>query len=136
RARLRTGLGLSSSDYVANPSLGQDHVLTLRAGSNTRSVGLNFEGGSSGAYIPGAYQRHFAASGAARSVAAHSLLTGTLRFLAERAGSPVSPLLPASTFAFQPGGATTVSGPQSLMEYTAGTTYKFTEGDRFTNSLV
>ncbi|MBI4502014.1 MAG: TonB-dependent receptor [Gemmatimonadetes bacterium] len=136
RGRLRTGVGLANSDYSANPSLAQDHVLTLRGGSNTRSLGLNFEAGSTGAYIPGAYQRHFGASAAARSVGAHSLLTGTLRFFAERAGSPVSPLLPASIMGFQPRVTGTRTTPQSLVEYTAGTTLKFTEGDRLTNSLV
>ena len=136
RARLRTGVGLSSSDYSANPSLAQDHVLALRGGSNTRSVGVTFDVGSTGAYIPGAYQRHFGATGSARSVGAHSILTGTLRFSAERAGAPPSPLLPATVMGVQPrlvGSATT---PQSLVEYTAGATLKFTEGDRLTNSIV
>ena len=72
-------LGLASSEFGANPTVDQDHVLTLRLGSNTRSAGFNVEAGTVGAYIPGAYQRFLAASGAARNVTPKSILTGTLR---------------------------------------------------------
>src|SRR5258705_12256214 len=36
RARIRTGLGLARSDFAANPTVDQDHAVTLRFGTNTR----------------------------------------------------------------------------------------------------
>ena len=133
RARLRTGVGLASSEFASNPLLGQDHVLTLRSGSNTRSLGANLELGSSGAYIPGAYQQHLALNGTARGVGAQHVVTGTLRVFGERAGAPGSPLLPAPYADRTP---ITGGGTQSVLQYTAGTSLKLTDGARLSHSLV
>lgn len=144
RARIQTRFGLANSAFVPRSALAQNHALTLSAGSSTRSAGLNVDFGSVGEFIPGGYSRHVTASGSARQVRSRSILTGTLRFFAERAGSALSPLLSDSQAAVQqmptgPGPAptsTAAAGEQSVMQYTLGMTAAFMPTDRWTHTLV
>ncbi|MBI2073483.1 MAG: TonB-dependent receptor [Gemmatimonadetes bacterium] len=138
-ARVHGSLGLSASDYASDPTLGQDHTLTLLTGSNTRSAGLTLEIGTVGAYVPNVYARHVAASGNARRVGSASLVTGTLRFFKQQTRTAVSPLITglladSATGRLPPN----LAGPgvQSAAAYTAGMTAKLTPNDRWLHSLT
>lgn len=137
RVRLESGLGLSTSDFSPGQVLGQNYQLAMRSGSNTRSAGLTVVGETDGAFVAGAYARRLDAAGSARSVGSKTILTGTLRLYAARAASPLSPIL---TDALAPSGSSSrlvpSSGTQSVVEYTAGTTFKLVPDDRWTHTLV
>jgi outer membrane receptor protein involved in Fe transport len=133
RVRVRSGVGLSDSEFSPGSPLAQDHALTLRAGSPTRSAGLSVAGRSVGEFIPDAYSRSVAALGSARLVGARSITTGIARFSAERAGVSASPLLPADTGA---AGPAAVAGRQSVRQYTLGMSSVFVQDDRWTHSLT
>ncbi len=127
RAGLESGVGLSNTSFSSSPVLRQDYLLNVRAGSNTRSAALNLAGGEDGAFVPGAYARRIALHGSARDVGSRTILTSTLRVFAERTALPTSPLLPV--FATAP-------APQSVTQYTAGSTLKFVPNDRWTHTVV
>jgi iron complex outermembrane receptor protein len=133
RVRVRSGVGLSDSEFSPGSPLAQDHALTLRAGSPTRSAGLSVAARSVGEFIPDAYSRSLAALGSARLVGARSITTGLARFSAERAGVSASPLLPADTGAAAPAVA---AGRQSVRQYTLGMSSVFVQDDRWTHSLT
>jgi iron complex outermembrane receptor protein len=137
RARLQGRFGVSSSDYAAEPTFGQTHLLALRLGSNTRSAGLVAEVGTVGAYVPGGYARHVVATGNGRRVSASSIVTGTVRFFRQRAASVVSPVLAAAygdSLLTAPGQA--APGPQSVTAYTVGVTARMMPSDRWQHSVV
>jgi iron complex outermembrane receptor protein len=137
RVRLESGLGLSTSDFSPGEAVGQRYLLALRSGSNTRSAGLTVAGESDGAFVPGAYARRLDAAGSARSVGSRSIVTGTLRLYAARAASPLSPILTDSLAAS--GSSLHLIQPpqtQSVVEYTAGTTFKLVPDDRWTHTIV
>ncbi len=139
RVRFETGLGLSSSDFSTDPVLAQSYRLALRSGTNTQSAGLTVVGESDGAFIPGAYARRLDVAGSARSVAAHSIVTGTGRLYAARAASPLSPILIDSLSLADSGGPAALQrapGTQSVVEYTVGGTYKSVPDDRWTHTIV
>lgn len=137
RLRLESRVGMASSDFAPGQVLGQSYLLAMRSGSNTRSAGLTVVGESDGAFVPGAYARRLDAAGSARRVGSRSILTGTLRFYAARAASPLSPILidslrgTESSSQFVPAATT-----QSVVEYTAGMTFKLVPNDRWTHTLT
>ncbi|HEX2187925.1 MAG TPA: TonB-dependent receptor, partial [Longimicrobiaceae bacterium] len=138
-ARIRSGFGVAQSDFAAGGSLSQEHGLTLRAGSETRSLGLSVSGRTAGEHIPEAFSRSLAAVAGARRVGARSITTGVARFAAEDAGVSASPLLgglsPArpDSAVPTPAGA---AGSQSVRQYTLGINTVFVPDDRWTHSLV
>jgi iron complex outermembrane receptor protein len=132
RVGVRSGVGVSDSDFSPGSPLAQDHALTLRAGSATRSAGLSVSGRTAGEFIPGAFSRSLAALGSARRVGARSITTGLARFSAERAGAAASPLLPADTASAAPAAA----DRQSVRQYTLGISSVFVRDDRWTHSLT
>jgi len=138
RASLSTGIGLGSSNYVSGGALEQDHSLGLVAGTTAKSAYLDLALGTTGAYVPEAFSRHFSASGSARLVGARSLIMGTLRLFAQEAGSPASPLLdsiaPAVTTA--PGVTSAGTNDVSLRQYTFGVQATVAGNARWTHSLV
>ena len=163
RVVVRSGLGMSRSDFSAPGVLAQQHVLAFNTGSNTRSAGLGLAFGSMGAFIPGADSREVSANGDVRLIGSHSSLTATARFFSERAGVGTNPLLAAFSQARGPvqpdrgdgtrwrasmgsprlpgdSGATMYAVspgmPQSVREYTLGTTGTFTPDARWTHSLT
>jgi hypothetical protein len=141
RAALTSTAGLSQSAF-AHGVLAQEHALSIVSGTSTRSADLHISGGSIGAFIPDGYSRDLMASGSARVVGTNSTLAATARFFMERAGTPNSPLV--ARFAPRPVGPDSLSPlttqptdtPQSVREYTLGTTGTFTPGNRWTHSVV
>ncbi len=133
RATLRSGLRFAGSHFSPNPTVGQEHGLSVRMGSNTQSAGLDADLGTSGAFIPDASAREINASASARAVGARTIFTGTLRFVSGEAGTPVSPLLPALLTE----AATAETSPtQSIEQHTVGVNFKVLPADWWTQSLV
>ena len=139
---LRTTAGVSQSAFT-HDVLAQDHALSIVSGTITRSADLHVSGGSMGAFIPDGYSRNLTASGSARIVGTNSTLAATARFFMEQAGTPNSPLLTASgprAIGVAPADSVlarqSADAPQSVREYTLGTTGTFVAGTRWTHSLV
>jgi len=133
RARLRTGLGLAASRYASSPTLGHEHGVSLRLGSNTASFGLDADYGATGAFVPQAMARQINASGSARGVGARAMVTGTLRLARAEARTPASPLLPP----LPPELAARAPSPtQSIEQHTVGLTVKALPTHWWTQSLV
>ena len=93
RAQLRSQGGEIASDYAANGVLAQSHAVSLGYGSGVRSGRLGMTLTSIGAFIPQAYSQQLTANGGLRFVGSKSVITGTLRFFAQDARTPSSPLL-------------------------------------------
>jgi iron complex outermembrane receptor protein len=137
-ASVRTSAGVSQSAFTHNV-LAQDHELSVASGTSTRSADLHVSGGSIGAFIPDGYSRDLMASGSARIVGTNSTLAATARFFMQQAGTPNSPLLsrPIGVDSISPGLVTQpIDTPQSVREYTVGTTGTFAPGKRWTHTLV
>lgn len=97
RAQLSTAGGASASTFSAGNVLTQNHSLSLRSGSGVRSARLGLAVTTLGAFIPDAFSRQVAANGGVRFVGARSVISGTLRFFAQDARTPSSPLLAGFT---------------------------------------
>jgi len=141
RTSVRTTAGVSQSAFTHNV-LAQDHAVSIVSGTSTRSADLHVSGGSIGAFIPDGYSRDLMASGSARVVGTNTTLAATARFFMEQAGTPNSPLLstvprPTGPDSINSGLSTQPTDtPQSVREYTLGTTGTFTPNQRWTHSLV
>ena len=123
--------GVASSDYVARPPVTQEYGATLRGGSSARSLTLGITAGGTGAYVPGAYDRHIGFTGSARVVRARTIVTATARAQAAQALMPGSPvLLDSLPITIAP------ATPQSAMQYTLGTTVRVMQSERLTHTLV
>ncbi len=109
KGQLRTQGGQTSSDYSANGVLAQSHALSLGYGSGVRSGRLGMSLTSIGAFIPQAYSRQVTANGGLRLVGSKSVITGTMRFFAQDARTPASPLLANLNLTRSPAG-----GPDGL----------------------
>jgi iron complex outermembrane receptor protein len=117
---LRTTAGISESQFSGDV-LAQQHALSLATGTSTRSANLHVAGGSLGSFVPNGYSHDLMATASARMVGATSSLSATARLLAERAGTPNSPLVPTAPHA--PGDTTGARDvPQAVTEYTVGAT--------------
>lgn len=144
RLELRSEGGVAASDYSSTAVPTHRQHLVLRAGDNLRSVGVALGyGGTAGVYR-GAGTRQLSALAAGRLVGARSILTTTLRFYDQRAGSGSNPLLASFTPAPPPPGDTTRwrlpqpadTANQSLREYTGGATLRLAPGGRWTYTLL
>lgn len=129
---LRSGAGITESDFASRPALAQEHTLTLRAGAAARSLDVAVAGSGTGSLAPGIFARQATASGAARAVRAGSTLTGTFRVVAARAGTGTSPLLPDAGA----GGEAAGGGDQRMVAYTMGATALAVRGTRWTHAAV
>jgi outer membrane receptor protein involved in Fe transport len=135
---LRSTAGMSQSAF-ARDVLAQDHTLTIASGSSTRSSDLHVEVGSMGAFVPNGYSRELLANGAARVVGTSGTLSGTARLYVEQAG-PANSLLTidrpmvSDDSLSQP--QTTSQSPQSVSEYTLGTTATLFGNERWTHTFV
>ncbi|MEJ7812938.1 MAG: TonB-dependent receptor [Gemmatimonadaceae bacterium] len=133
--RLHSTAGLSQTEYASRPPVAQDHSLTLHTGSSTRSASLALAGSQTGAYVTGADARRLSALATARAVGSRSILTGTARFAAADASSPLSPLITGA--GSSPGGE--IAGDlsnESLRQYTLGVTAAIIPGTRWRHSLI
>ncbi|HEY9227721.1 MAG TPA: TonB-dependent receptor, partial [Gemmatimonadaceae bacterium] len=141
RASLSTSAGLVKSEF-ARSTLTQVHTLTLLAGSPMRSADLHVSASSIGEFIPDGGSRDFLATGSARFIGERSTVTTTARYFMQEAGSASSPLIarpsaPAMTTGtgtrrFMPQDTL----PQSIQQYTLGSTATFIGDDRWTHSLT
>lgn len=136
-AELRSAAGMTQSAF-ARDVLAQDHTLTIVSGSSTRSADLHVEAGSMGAFVPDGYSRQLLANGAARVVGARGTLSTTARLYVEQAGAG-NTLLTID----RPTGATdslsqsqTSRAPQSVTEYTLGTSATLYGNERWTHTFV
>jgi iron complex outermembrane recepter protein len=155
RATLRTSAGVSRSAFSPLGVLVQDHALSLRTGSRLRSADLDLTVGSMGNFVADGNSRYLNLNGTTRLIGAHGSLTGLARFFDERAGTAPSPVL-AAWFAshsqstrrtyddlqrppgdsMESSGTPNPAGPQSVREYTLGTTGTLLAGSRWTHSVV
>jgi iron complex outermembrane receptor protein len=135
-AGVRSTAGISQSNY-SSTVLTQEHALSVFSGTSTRSADLQIEAGSMGSFVPNGYSRDFMATAGSRFVGATGSWTNTARLLVEHAGTPDSPLVPELP---RPGGDTTRSEvgdvPQTVTQYTLGTTGTTTIDDEWTFSVV
>jgi iron complex outermembrane receptor protein len=93
QVQMSTSAGLSSTAYAPRDAFVQDHAISLRRGSASRSLGLGLNVGTVGAYVPGASERRLLADMDGRLVKGKAVLTGTARFSLQRANAST-----ASTF--------------------------------------
>ncbi len=155
RATLRTSAGVSRSAFSPLGVLVQDHALSLRTGSSLRSADLDMTVGSMGNFVADGNSRHLNLNGTTRLIGARGSLTASARFFDERAGTAPSPVL-AAWFAsrsqstrrtyddlqrtpddsLESSGAPSLAGPQSVREYTLGTTGTLLAGSRWTHNVV
>jgi iron complex outermembrane receptor protein len=87
QVQMSTSAGLSSTAYAPRDAFVQDHAISLRRGSASRSVGLGFNIGTVGAYVPGASERRLLADMDGRLVKGKAVLTGTARFSMQKANA-------------------------------------------------
>jgi len=143
RFGLRSTLGLAATRFAPESSLDHEHSLRLSLGGVTQSAMLGLAMGGEGGSVPGGDNRYVSADGSFRRVGSHLVLGGTVRFLAQMAGSPASPLLP------QPGSrpppregmaaasmADTSVSQLSVRQFTAGLRAQYAPGRVWTHSLV
>jgi len=95
--QLSTTAGLSATAYAPRNAFVQDHALSFRSGSSSRSLGLGLNIGTVGAYVPGASERRLLADADVRIVRANAVFTGTARFSAQRANASTSLILGGAT---------------------------------------
>ena len=135
-AELRSAAGVSQSAFSHNV-LAQDHALAMAAGNSTRSADLHVEAGSMGAYVPDGSSRQLMATGAARIVGDRATFSSTARLYVEQAGAANSPLTRVPTT--DPDAASSTAGtksPQSVSEYTFGTSATVRGDERWTHTFV
>jgi outer membrane cobalamin receptor len=106
RAQLRSQGGEIASDYSSNGVLAQSHAISLGAGSGIKSARLGMTLTSIGAFIPDAYSHQMTANGGLRLVGSKSVVTGTMRFFAQDARTPSSPLLSGISLGMSPSAQT------------------------------
>lgn len=135
RAQVRSTAGLSQSNF-ANDVLAQDHSISFATGTSARSADLNVAIGSIGSFVPDGYSRDLMATGSTRVVHETNTFSATGRLFVERAGSPDSPLVSRPIRA--PGDTTALGHdvPQSVSEYTLGSTATTTMPNNWTLSAV
>lgn len=127
---IRSSAGLSQSSF-ARDVVAQDHSFSFITGTSTKSADLHVSGSTLGSFVPNGYSRDIVASGGSRIVGDAGTLTTTARLFFEQAGVPSSPLVQAPTYSATsappaPGSpsmmSSTNSAPQTMTEYTLGTT--------------
>jgi outer membrane receptor protein involved in Fe transport len=128
--RVSSTAGAAATAFGAGggPVATHDQRIAIRGGSNLRSGGLALEFGQTGAVIPSSESRQLLASGDARIVGSSATITATGRFVDKRAGAGDNPLLtmvPAAS-----------AQPQSVRQYTLGTSAIFATEGRWTQSAL
>lgn len=93
RIEIRSEGGAAASDYATGSVLAQTHALSLRTGSNVKSARLGMMLTTIGPFIPGASSQQLTANGGLRFVRSRTVLTGTMRFFAQDARTPASPIV-------------------------------------------
>lgn len=121
QVQMSTSAGLSATAYAARDAFVQDHSISLRRGSTSRSVGLGFNVGTVGAYVPGASEKRLLADADGRLVKGKTILTGTARFSLQRANASTGLIFDAasgSSFSVLPGLLASRSAGAALVDST------------------
>ena len=131
--QLSTTAGLSATAYAPRDAFVQEHALSFRRGSSSRSLGLGLSVGTVGAYVPGASEQRLLTDADVRIVHANAVFTGTARVSVQRAnastslifGGATSPSLTASgdvtaTPLWPPNTRTRSGGPDATPPDSAG----------------
>ncbi len=150
--QLSTTAGLSATAYVPRDAFVQDHALSFRRGSSSRSLGLGLNVGTIGAYVPGASEQRLLADADVRVVRSNAVFTGTARFSAQRANASTSLIFGGATsdaFADRPPGDRSPVDPagrvpfagdsatgQALSQYTVGGTLAVMPDLRWTHTVI
>ena len=150
--QLSTTAGLSATAYAPRDAFVQDHALSFRRGSSSRSLGLGLNVGTVGAYVPGASEQRLLADADVRVVRSNAVFTGTARFSAQRANASTSLIFGGATsdaFADRPPGDRSPVDPagrvpfagdsatgQALSQYTVGGTLAVMPDLRWTHTVI
>jgi iron complex outermembrane recepter protein len=150
RMQLRSRIGVAESDFVSacakssSPQctgnvLGQEHTLSLRTGTQTRSAGASATYTTLGNYLPNGYSRRLSMNADARQIGSRATFTATARLFAQETGAPGNPLL-SGTYPL-PDDSSTVGGgagitQQSVTQYTLGAAATIASQSRWTHRLV
>ncbi len=97
QVQMSTSAGLSATAYAPRDAFVQDHAISLRRGSASRSLGLGFNIGTVGAYVPGASERRLLTDLDGRLVKGKAVLTGTARYSLQRANASSGAMFDAAT---------------------------------------
>jgi iron complex outermembrane receptor protein len=143
RAQIRTQGGTSASDYSAASVFTQNHAASLQVGTNGRSARLGASATRMGAFIPDAFSEHLSANGSVRFIKSRSVFTGTMRFFAQNARTPTSPIvrdfeapLAGAAFSTSPLSLSDSNGTQAVRQFTLGGSASFAQSARWTHSLT
>jgi outer membrane receptor protein involved in Fe transport len=137
--QLSTSAGLSATAYAPRDAFVQDHGLSFRTGSSSRSLGLGFNVGTVGAYVPGASEQRLLADADVRVVRSNAVFTGTARFSAQRANASTRllfggrPLLDSTGYVPFAGDSAT---GQALSQYTVGGTVAVMPNLHWTHTVI
>ncbi len=151
-AQIRGSAGVAHSSFATGPVLVQEHALNLRGGDDLKSSALSLSVGSVGSYVPGGGSWNAQGDGGLRLVGARTVLTATGRFYTKEAGQATNPLMTSGQGSFAPeserdpwrdtrssGGnqlASRGTTPQSIREYTLGTTASLFANETWTHALT
>jgi iron complex outermembrane receptor protein len=145
--QLSTTAGVSATAYAPRDAFVQDHALSFRRGSSSRSLGVGLNVGTVGAYVPGASEQRLLADADVRVVRSNAVFTGTARFSAQRANASTSLIFGGATsdaFAdrspLDPAGRVPFAGDsatgQSLSQYTVGGTLAVMPNLHWTHTVI
>ena len=150
--QLSTTAGLSATAYAPRDAFVQDHALSFRRGSSSRSLGLGLNVGTIGAYVPGASEQRLLADADVRVVRSNAVFTGTARFSAQRANASTSLIFggatsdafadrpPSDRSPVDPAGRVPFAGDsatgQALSQYTVGGTLAVMPDLRWTHTVI
>ena len=150
--QLSTTAGLSATAYAPRDAFVQDHALSFRRGSSSRSLGLGLNIGTVGAYVPGASEQRLLADADVRVVRSNAVFTGTARFSAQRANASTSLIFggatsdafadrpPSDRSPVDPAGRVPFAGDsatgQALSQYTVGGTLAVMPDLRWTHTVI
>lgn len=126
RLTVRSGVAISTSNFIDNAGLGQDHHVSARFGSASRSGAASLGAGRVGEFLPGSFARTLNADGSLRIVGTRTLVTGTARFHAKAAGNPAGLLLDSLFEA----------NVLSMRQFTLGARVVFRQSDVVTHTAV
>jgi iron complex outermembrane receptor protein len=153
-AQIRGSAGIAHSSFATGPVLVQEHALNLRGGDDLKSSALSLSVGSVGSYVPGGGSWDAHGDGGFRLVGARTMFTGTARFYTKEAGQATNPLIASSQGPFAPQSerepwrdgrspngdrlvrSDATSAPQSIREYTLGTTASLFANETWTHAFT
>lgn len=94
---VRSSAGVSESSYAPLGSFVQEHAFSGRMGREDRSLSAGAAVSTTGAFVPGAFSRQMQATIGAAVLGSRARWQFTARGVSQRAGNPLSPLLPTPT---------------------------------------